>query len=284
MAGILSGLAGLGLGNLENMDIYEEAQEKAAEPKKAPAPKVQEKDLILDKTFTCPVCGETFSAKIMKTGKAKLLRTDSDLRPVYEGIDAVKYDVQLCTGCGYAALSRFFPSITSVQAKLIRENISKRVRLHPFEGDTYTYEEALERYKLTLANAMIKKAKASEKAYICLKSAWLLRGYVEYLEEDGDKITDRKNLKEQEEEYLLNAYNGFLEARQSENLPICGMDQMTVDCLVAELAYHFKKYDIAGQLVASILTSPVANSRMKDKARDLKERILSEIKNRTTSD
>lgn len=282
MAGILSGLSGLGLDNLENMKLYEEAKEDTAEVQNVVVTKVQEKDLILDKTFTCPVCGEKFSSKIMKTGKAKLLRTDSDLRPVYEGIDAVKYDVQLCTNCGYAALSRFFPGITGVQAKLVRENISSRVRLHPFDGDTYTYEEALERYKLTLANAVIKKAKNGEKAYICLKSAWLLRGYVEYLEENGDKITDLRSLKEQEEEYLLNAYNGFREARQTENTPICGMDQMTVDCLVAELAYHLKKYDVAGQLVASILTSPIANSRMKDKARDLKERILANIKKRTS--
>lgn len=277
MAGILSGMAGLGLDNLENMDIYEEVHEEE-EPWNPPVPKVDEKDFLLNKSFTCPVCSEQFSAKIMKTGKAKLLGTDRDLRPTYEGIDAVKYDVLLCTNCGYAALSRFFPNITSVQARLIRENISQRVRLRPYDGEIYTYEEAVQRYKLTLANAVVKRAKAGEKAYICLKSAWLLRGYVEYLEENHEESIDRKSLKTQEEEYLLNAYNGFLEARQSEDFPICGMDQMTVDCLLAELAYHFKKYDVAGKLVSSILVSPSANSRMKDKARDLKEQILAELK------
>ncbi len=276
MAGVLSGLAGLGLGNLENMDIYEEPQTET-EKKKAEAVKVDEKDLIYDKTLECPVCGDKFPTKIVKTGKAKLLGTDDDMRPKYEGIDPVKYDVELCPKCGYAALTRFFPNITSGQAKLIRENISQKVRIHAFNGEIYTYEEAMERYKLALANAVVKRARTSEKAYICLKSAWLLRGYVEHLAETGD-TKDTAELKAQEEEYLQNAYNGFIEARQSETFPMCGMDEVTVDYLIAQLATHFKKYDVASKLVASILTSPSANTRMKDKARDLKELILADLK------
>ena len=52
--GILSGLGNLGLGGLEGMDIFEE--EKKPEQQAAEAPKIEEKDLIYDKTFTCPVC------------------------------------------------------------------------------------------------------------------------------------------------------------------------------------------------------------------------------------
>lgn len=281
MAGILSGLGNLGLGNLENMELYETAKE-AEEQKKAEAAvaKVEEKDFLLDRSFKCPVCDNDFSAKTIKTGKAKLLGTDWNLRPKYEGVDPVKYDVQLCSSCGYAALSRFFPNMTSVQAKLVKENISQKVRLHPFNGETYSYKEALERYQLALVNAVVKRGKASEKAYICLKSSWLVRSYIEELEAaDGDagKIEE---LKGQEEEYLMNAYNGFVEARQSENFPMCGMDESTMDYLLAELAAHFKKYDVASKLIAGILTSTAANARMKDKARDLKDRVLTELKKR----
>ena len=80
--------------------------------------------------------------------------------------------------------------------KLIRENISQKVHLHTYKGEVYTYDEALERYQLCLANAVVKRARASEKAYICLKSAWLLRGYQEQLTETGDgdaaKLTELK--------------------------------------------------------------------------------------------
>lgn len=276
MAGLLSGLSDLGLGNLESMEIFEE-KKGPSKQQAAEVQKVEEKDLIYDKNFTCPVCGQVFPAKVMKTGKAKLLGTDFDLRPRYEGIDVVKYDVELCPSCGYAALTRFFPHVSSGQAKLIMENISKKIRLHPFDGDTYTYEDALERYKLALVNAIVKRAKASEKAYICLKSAWLLRGYAEYLVENGEKA-EADALKPQEEEYLLNAYNGFVDARQKENFPMCGMDEITIDFLLAELAFYLKKYDVASKMVASILTSTSANNRIKDKARDLKEEIIAELR------
>lgn len=279
MAGILSGLSSLGLDNLENMDIYakpETDNQDVAEEQEVP--KVDERELIYDKTFTCPVCDNKFNAKIMKTGKAKLLGTDADLRPKYEGIDAGKYDVEVCPKCGYAALSRFFPNVTSGQARLIREAISEKVHMHPYTGEIYTYEEAMERYTLALVNAVVKRARASEKAYICLKSAWVVRGYQEALALDNPNYVDVDALHQKEEEYLQNAYHGFLEAVQQENFPMCGMDEVTVDYLIAELAFHFKKYDVAGKLVASILTSPSANARTKDKARDLKDQILEELK------
>ncbi len=280
--GIMSGMANLGLGNLTNADIFaDEEKEKAAEAAKAVV-QIQEKDLVYDKTCECPVCGTKFVSKIMKSGKAKLLHSDQDLRPVYEGIDAAKYDVLMCTGCGNTALTRFFAGTTSTQGKLIKENISKNVKIPVFSGEIYSYEDAMVQYQLALACAMVKRAKNSEKAYICLKSAWLLRGYAEYLEQGGDYEGDRaakcKELRTNEDEYLLNAYNGFVEARQTENFPMCGMDEITIDFLIAVLATRFKKYDVAGKLVASILTSTVANSRTKDKARELKEQILAGLK------
>lgn len=277
--GILSGLGGLGLGDLEGMDIFEEEEAKKEASAAAAPPKIEEKDLIYDKNFTCPVCGTEFRAKIMKTGKAKLLGTDQDLRARYEGIDAVKYDVELCPVCGYAALSRYFSNLGSAQAKLIKEKISISVHITEYHDEVYSYEQAFERYQLALACAMVKKAKASEKAYICLKSGWLVRGWRENLQDNGkgnEALVEK--LKKQEDDYLQNAFRGFAEARKSESFPLCGMDEITVDYLLAVLAIRFKKFDVASHLVAGILASPSANARMKDKARDLKEQIMAEKK------
>lgn len=278
MAGLLSGLASLGLGNLENTNIYEK-EKKEEGRESASVAKVEEKDLIFDKSLECPVCGESFTTKIMKTGKVKLLGTDMDLRPRYEGIDPVKYDVYVCDKCGYSSLSRYFKNMTSPQAKLIKDNISANVHLTGHTGDIYTYEEAVERYKLTLACAVVKRARNSEKAYICLKSAWLLRGYAENLDESVAGYQQKiAQMAEEEENYLKNAYEGFLEARQSEPFPICGMDEITVDYLIAVLAVRFRKFDVASRLIASILSSTSANNRMKDKARDLKDIVMDELK------
>lgn len=277
--GILSGLGGLGLGNLEGMDIFE-SEEKEAKKKAAAEPvKVEEKDLIYDRTFTCPVCEKEFTAKVMKSGKAKLLGSDNDLRAKYEGIDAVKYDVEMCPCCGYSALSRYFVKLSPAQVKLIKEKVSSNVNISAYNGETYTYEHAMERYKLALVCAVVRHAKASEKAYICLKSAWLMRGYQENLMETGaNNPALLESLAKQEEEYLMNAYKGFVEARQSEGFPMCGMDEITIDYLIAVLSVRFKKFDVASRMIASILASPSANARMKDKARDLKEEVLLQLK------
>ena len=279
--GIFGGLKNLGLGNMEGMDLYEEPkkEQEKQKPAAAAAPKIQEKDLIYDRSFVCPVCDSPFTAKIMKSNKARLLRTDQDLRARYDGIDAVKYDVVMCPVCAYAAIIRFFPSVTSSQAKLIREKISQNVVLTKYDEEIYSYEQAMERYKLALVNAVVKRAKAGEKAYICLKSAWVLRGYRESLQESGDydrNLTDQ--LERQEEEFLENAYKGFSEARQSEMLPICGMNGITVDYLVAVLAMRFKDYNVAIKLLSVVITSSGTSPRIKDRARDMKDQIQRELK------
>ena len=176
MAGLLSGLEQFGLSNLENMDLYEKQkkEEKGADGKAA-APKVQEQDFLFDKACKCPICDRGFKARTVKVGKAKLLGSDLDLRPRYEQIDMLKYDIIMCPHCGYAALSRFFKFVTSPQAKNIREKISATFKPQQEEYEIYTYDEALERYKLTLANAIVKQTNPSEKAYIGLKTAWILR-------------------------------------------------------------------------------------------------------------
>ena len=177
MAGLLSGLEQFGLSNLESMDLYETPKkpEEGGEGGQAAAHVVQEQDFLFDKSFTCPLCDREFKARTVKIGKAKLAGSDLDLRPRYEQIDLLKYDVIMCPSCGYASLSRFFKYLTSPQAKNIQKAISANFKPQKETAETYTYDEALERYKMALANAIVKQTKASEKAYICLKTAWLLR-------------------------------------------------------------------------------------------------------------
>ena len=285
MAGLLSGLEKLGLGNLKNASLYEEKKAAKAEDGAAKAaPTIQESDFLFEKTYTCPVCDNEFKSKTVKIGRAKLKGTDMDLRPKYEHIDLLKYDVIACPVCGYAALSRYYKYMTSGQAKLIKQNISQNYKGKELKGDIISYDEALERYQLTLANAIVKQARNSEKAYICLKSAWLLRGYAESLDESAaDYATKKSELEAQENEYLQNAFDGFLAARQSEPFPMCGMDEQTVDYLISVMAVRFEQYDVASKLISTIIASSGASPRMKDKARDLKEIVLQKVKEKNSA-
>ena len=277
--GILSGLARMGLGNLEKADLYakeEEKQNAPEEKKKEPSKSAVEieTELIFDKTYDCPCCGEKFTSKTVKNGKAKLIRQDKDLRPIYQGIDPLKYDVVSCPKCGFSALTKFFGVIAQPQVKLIKENISRTFKRLPTH-ELITYEEALHYYKLALANTIVKKGKDSEKAYTCLRMAWVVRGMREELDEKGGAdATLLKELKADEAELLHNALEGFVSARQTEHGAVAGMDQNTLDYLLAVLYLQEHKYEESGRLVSSIITSASANPRIKDKARDLKDEIL----------
>lgn len=276
MAGILSGLKDLGLEELEQRELYEE-EEKEIPVRKVVTKKVvvEEKDLIYDKSFSCPVCDKRFTSKVMKTGKTRLLSTDLDSRPIYEGIDSNKYDVVVCPECGYAAMGSYFQPLLNAQIKMVREGICDKIMIQNPAGEIYQYEEVIPRYQVALACAIVKHGKDSEKAHICLHFAWLLRGYAQMLEEEKKATAEKiQELKGQEFECLQKALEGLINARQKESLPICGMDQTSLDYIIAAVAYELEKDNIAAKMVSEILISSVANSRMKDKARDLKQLIL----------
>ena len=271
MAGLLDGL---GLKNLEGMELFEE-KKKEEVPEKA----IQETDYLFDKSYECPVCYEKIKARTVKAGKARLIKSDMDLRPVYEHIEPLKYDVILCPHCGYTALSRYFGGLTASQIKDIKENISKSFRATEEPKDAFSYDYAIYLYKMSLANALVKHAKASEKAYICLKAGWLCRSYAENLDKGtADYEKKFKELKQQEKEFHKNALEGFLTAREKENYPMCGMDEATVEYLVAVLAMEFDQLDVSARIISNLIVSPSANSRMKDKARDIKELLVAKMK------
>lgn len=280
MAGLLSGLEQFGLTGLDSMNLYDTPNAGKTDDAANAAPVgPTEQDFLFDKAFNCPICDKEFKTKTVKIGKARLIGTDLDLRPKYENIDMLKYDIILCPHCGYASLSRYFKFLTGPQAKKIQDNISKNFKKQDEIRDIYSYEDAMERYKLTLANAIVKQAKASEKAYICLKAAWLLRGKVEHLDpKEADYATKKAECEAEENEFLRNALEGFLAARQSEGFPMCGMDESTVDYLIAVTALRFEQFDVASRLISGILTSSGTNPRMKDKARDIKDMLMKKIK------
>ena len=102
------------------------------------------------------MCGQGFKARTVRTGKVKLTGSDKDLRPFHDQVEVLKYDVIICPTCGY----------TTRQAKNIKSAISVYFIARTEQKEIYTYDEALERYRMALANAIVKKTKASKKAYL----------------------------------------------------------------------------------------------------------------------
>ncbi len=203
------------------------------------------------------------------------MEADFDLRPNYEGIDSIKYDVTACPYCGYAAMNRYFERVSVGQLKVIRKEVCSRFRPTKLDdGDTYTYEQALDRFKISMVCTMAKHARLSEKAYTCLKIAWLEREVLKTMPEntDEEKI-EKKKLQEEYEIFYRQAYDGFVKVASTEEPPFCGIDENTLDFLLANMAFYFKEYDVASRYVIRLLGNKNASARVKDKSQMLREKI-----------
>ena len=123
-----------------------------------------------------------------------------------------------------------------------------------------------------VVNAVVKNARASEKAYICLKTSWLISNYIEELLKGEEDNQDRiAKLKEQRASYEKNAYEGFVTAMANEGGNICGMDRWTLTYLVAYLALKSGDRNYAAKALSDVLVARDAKESIKDKARTLKE-------------
>ena len=259
---------------------------KAEQQGQADAPKEEkhlETEFLLLKSIRCPVCDHVFRTRLVKTGRVKRLEPDFDLRPRFAYIDTNKYDVSSCPKCGYTAINRYFSHITSGQVKLIDQGVHSKFKANTLVNaedalEAYTYEEAIEYCKLALYCTMVKRGSTSEKAYECLKLSWLYRGWREKLESEG--TNDREllsNVKAEEDAYYKQAYEGFMKAIASESFPMCGMEESTVNILLANMAFKLEKYDASSKLVSAILASRVASRSVKDRAMTLKEEIIKKL-------
>ena len=275
--GLFSDVERMGLGNV-NMDNVFKDEEKAGaskEEKEAVKAEKKEENVLFDKSYKCPICDNEFKAKAIRTGRLKLLAQDDDLRPIYENhIDPLKYDAISCPHCGYTALTRYYRPVTTTQLRAIKQEYCANFKGIPEETPCMSYDGALLRHKLALVCAMKRNAKNSEKAYIFLKMAWLIRGKLEELPQDA---AEREELKSEEQECIQKAYEGFQDAFSRESFPMCGMDEISVRYTMAVLAHEIGKPEEAVRMLASVLNSKGASRRIKDKALELKDIIKQEV-------
>ena len=284
---ILSGLAKFGLDeNLVN-SLFEEEGSQGKKDDTPAAPKVveppKETDFLLLKSVRCPICDGVFRTPVIKTGRAKRKEPDLDLRPRFEIIDTNKYDIASCPKCGFTAMHRYFGHLAPVQIKLIREGVLAKFKTPPAKAVTelevISYDTAIDLYKIALYTSVVKKGKNSEKAYTCLKIAWLLRGKMEELSVDAEKNKDAIAACQKDyDTFYQQAFDGFVKAMASETYPMAGMDQSTMDLLIAALAYNLGQYEYSARFVSQLIVSHTAPSNVKNRAHDLKEKIVAKLK------
>ncbi len=247
----------LGFKNLDNVDIFKKEEKVVKTAGEKVVTEINPEDFLYDKSVECPVCEQSFKERTVKKGKVRLVSTDASLRSTYEPIDPLYYDIILCPHCGYAAVSSLFEKVSQTQIDIIKKEITPKFKKIEYPS-IFDVNIAIQRYQLALLNCVIKKAKNSEKAYVCMKLAWLCK-------ESKDT--------EKEKTYIQNAYMGFKQAYSSERFPLFGIDEYTLAYIMSDLSQKIGDNSEALRWLGIVLTSRTANARLKDRALEQKNLI-----------
>lgn len=267
MSSLFSGLDAFGMDDLDKNDLFQDQVEKKKTEKKK-TKEVEEIDLLYARTMRCPVCDSVFEARTVKQGSAVVEGVKVNLRPIYRSVDPIRYDVMLCEVCGYAALNRNFKKISDRQIKEVRKKISMKYvgKKYP---EVYTYEIALERYKMALYNDVVLGRSDLNKAFLCLKASWVVESLIENCA-DGPQLDDYKDTYKA---FVENAFKGFSKSYGDTSFPVFGMNQSTFQYLLGALAYESGDLQQTGYWLGKVLLSTTSSGRIKDKARELKAKI-----------
>jgi uncharacterized protein (DUF2225 family) len=130
--------------------------------------------------------------------------------------------------------------------------------------------------KLALLCAVTKGAKSSELGQICLKLCWLYQDIADELDESvPDLETKRAAYLKEADNAGKKAYDYLSKARMNEAPPIAGMNEPTLDYILAYFANRYGDNTVAIKLLSNVIQSKESTQRLKDKALDLKE-VLTE--------
>lgn len=131
---------------------------------------------LWDKKYKCPVCGSTVVSKKVFTDKIKIKNYDPDMKPNYDGVNALLYSVVVCEHCHYAALEGDFESQIS---PIYHEEIKNIQRQLKIQNDVFFSKERDHKVGIlsyALASLFYKaKKQPCKSAEMFLRMAWLYR-------------------------------------------------------------------------------------------------------------
>ncbi|MCL2618659.1 MAG: DUF2225 domain-containing protein [Defluviitaleaceae bacterium] len=259
-ANIFAGLEGFGLTDVavRQQEIFKSAPEPAVGEAAEEVHKFNIDNYIFAKKYTCPVCGYNFESNTVRNTKIRIESTEFDLRLKCSPIEPMLYNVIVCGGCGYSAVTKVFNQISARQSERILAEITPKFRPIDYPKEP-SIDEAITRYKLALLNAVVKQAKEGEKAYICMKLTWLYR-----LKEQAP---------EQERMFAALTVKGFTNALENETPPVMGIGDSTMMYLIGAFSMFLGENDAALKILSSMIVGSNCSERLKDRARDLKNEI-----------
>ncbi len=219
---------------------------------------------ILDKKMDCPICEASFTTPRVRMSKVRLYSTDTDLRPYYEGIDVVAYEVAVCPECGYSSLFKTFYDVTENTKDKIKEQLEKTYVKKEYSKIIDT-KAGIERFISSLQLLEAKKATIVEYAYIYLKMSWLFRVHTEEPKcKEHERFCQNK--------FVEAAEQTFAEVR----FPALDFEESVFLYLIAELCRRIGDYERAYKYVGKVLVDRSIDPKLRERAMDIKDMIRTE--------
>ena len=215
------------------------------------------KAFLYPKTFNCTVCEKDFVQQMVRKSKLRAVHVDMDFRSAYNGIDPNRYEVMLCSNCGFATLPTYFDKLMQRQKDAILQKIKPDYK-HVEHEVPYSLDAAVERYEQAIRCAEAIDAKVSVKAFTCLRLAWVYR--------DVGRRDD-------ELKFIKIVYEGLKEAYSTEKFPLGNMDESTAKYVIADMARRLGLMGEAMRWVADVIVAKGVSSGLKEKAVLLKDMV-----------
>lgn len=242
---------------------------------------INELEYVYAKEYICPLCDQKVSAPVAKYVKLRPQGRDLDARTRYKFFEPLKYDVICCESCGYAALTNFYKPMPKPHKVMVGQALEGFTSKEDQKVLVVDFEEAILRFERAIYCALARQAKHGEKAQICLRLAWIIRSYREFLDLPAEEKEQKlKELAALEGKYLSYALDALIMAKQTEP-SVPGMPDVTVDFEIGVLSMKFGRYDISQRSLQDVIQSQMATSQQKDKARDLMYMVKDLLKKQT---
>lgn len=141
-----------------------------------------------EEEMMCPLCHNTFQARLMRRIDMSPKSRDYWLREYYDGIDPLYFKQIACPKCSFAAPGDRFLEIGQMGREYLKANESLRkgaVDLSSFAG--YNYEYILALYRLALLSYEEKEENLEALAQTALELSWLYRD-IQKMEEEREAL------------------------------------------------------------------------------------------------
>jgi len=149
------------------------------------------------KRYVCPVCKSQFEAVRIFSDAIRIKNRESDLKPIYDGVNALMFQLVSCPKCLYTSFEDDFENLTSSQAETIARMHEKLEQIEIDLSESKKVRDAAVQYNIA-AVMYVAREKLFRAAESLLKLAWLYR--------DAGAPDEEKKALERAKELFLKSY------------------------------------------------------------------------------